>query len=411
MTFAYRPLSEDSWDSWIATNARGFLADVGHAAEWGERVRPLVEFDRSLGAFDGAELVGKTQAISFTMSVPGGDLPTAGVTAVTVLPTHRRRGVLTELMRRQLDDVRDRGEPFAALWASESLIYGRFGYGMAAQAHDLRIDRRHTTLTAPADPGGAVRFVTRDEALERWPPLHERARATRAGMMARVAGYWSGLTLPSAEKPEAGFSQSQLVEYTDAGDPQGYAIYAVKGADGPGGLPAGALRLDELIALNGRAEAALWRYLFGVDLIETIEAPNRPPDDALFWMLADPRRLQRHPHDSLWLRLLDVPRALEARAWPAEGRLTLDVRDPFGPWAQGRFELVAEGGRAICRPLAAAVAPDLALGASDLATVCLGGARPSVLARAARVEGSPQALRLADALFAWRTAPWCADQF
>ena len=159
MAITYRPLNEDDWDGWIATNARGFLANISHAVEWGERVRPLVEFDRSLGAFDGAELVGKTQAISFTMSVPGGDLPTAGVTAVTVLPTHRRRGILTELMRRQLDDVRERGEPFAALWSSESLIYGRFGYGMAAQAHDLRIDRRHTTLTAPDDPDGAVRFV------------------------------------------------------------------------------------------------------------------------------------------------------------------------------------------------------------------------------------------------------------
>ena len=230
-------------------------------------------------------------------------------------------------------------------------------------------------------------------------------------MMARVAGYWSGLTLPSQEKPEDGCSENQLVEYTNADGPRGYAIYAVKGADGLGGVPAGELRLDELIALDGRAEAALWRYLFGVDLIETIEASNRPPDDALFWMLADPRRLQRRQYDSLWLRLLDVPRALEARAWPAEGRLILDVRDPFGPWADGRFELVAEGGRARCHPLASAVEPDLALGASALAAVCLGGAAPSLLARAGRVEGTPQALQQADALFAWGTAPWCADQF
>ena len=409
MAITYRVLTEDDWDEWVAGNARGFLSDIEVAAEMNAQARPLLDFERSLGVFDGDEMVGKAHAVSFSMSVPGGHLPTAGVTAVTVLPTHRRRGVLTELMRRQLNDIRDRGEPLAALWASESLIYGRFGYGLAAQSDRVSIDRRHTEFArqVPDAPGG-VRFVDSDAALERWPPLYDGLRETRPGMMARVPGHWAAFIIPRAERPRDGFSKRQYVEYTGPDGLGGYAIYAVRG-DWPEGVPRGAVRVHELVAMNPAAEAALWRYLFGIDLVETIEAHNRPTDDPLLWMLNDPRQLRRLPKDTLWLRIVDVPRALEGRSYLADGRLILDVRDPFGPWASGRVELVVEGGRAGCRPTEAS--PDVTLGAADLAAVYLGGVSPSALARAGRIEGSPEALRRADALFAWHTAPWCADEF
>ena len=410
MTISYRTLSEDDWGDWIASNARGFLEDVGVAAEEGEQVRSEIEFDRCLGAFDGAELVGKTYAISLSMSVPGGDLPTAGVTAVTVSPTHRRRGILTELTRRQLDDIRERGEPLAALTPSESLIYGRFGYGMAAQADRVSIDRRHTDFVpgVPAAPGGEIRFVAPDAARERWPPLYERLREARPGMIARTPAWWGAFVIPHGEKPEDGFTRRQYVEYSGHSGLEGYASYAVR-ADSAEGIACGSLRLHELAAMNPAAEAALWRYVFGVDLIETIEAHNRPADDPLVWMLSDPRRLRRLRLDTLWLRIMDVPAALEGRTYPADGRLVLDVRDPFGPWAAGRVEIDVEDGAARCRPSAAL--GDLTLGAGDLAAVYLGGVAPTVLARAGLIEGSSDALRLADALFAWHTAPWCADQF
>ena len=410
MTISYRTLSEDDWGDWVVSNARGFLEDVGVAAEEGEQVRSEIEFDRCLGAFDGDELVGKTHAISLSMSVPGGDLPTAGVTAVTVSPTHRRRGILTELTRRQLDDIRERGEPLAALTASESLIYGRFGYGMAAQADRVSIDRRHTDFVpaAPAAPGGEIRFVAPEVARERWPPLYERLREARPGMIARTPAWWGALVVPRSEKPADGFTRRQYVEYSGHSGLEGYASYAVR-ADSAEGIARGSLRLHELVATNPAAEAALWRYVFGVDLVETIEAHNRPADDPLLWMLADPRLLRRLRLDNLWLRILDVPSALEGRTYLAAGRLVLDVRDPFGPWAAGRFEINVEDGKAECRPSDAV--GDLTLGAGELAAVYLGGVSPTELARAGRIEGSPEALRLADALFAWHTAPWCADQF
>ncbi|MXZ88597.1 MAG: GNAT family N-acetyltransferase [Dehalococcoidia bacterium] len=420
MSITYRVLTEDDWDEWVATGALAFLDDVENAAAWAASVRPLLEWDRSLGAFDGDRMVGKTHAITFSMSVPGGDLPTAGVTAVSVASTHRRRGILAELMRRQLDDTRARGEPLAALWASESLIYGRFGYGMAVRSHRVSIDRRHTAFRpgvpdarggvrfVEPDARGGVRFVEPDAALERWPLLYEQLRGSRPGMIARHPDHWRAFIVPRTEKPEGGFTRRQYVEYEAPDGPEGYAIYAAKG-DSLEGLPRGTVRLHELVAANTTAAAALWRYLFGIDLVGTIEASNLPPDDPLLWMLADPRQLRSIPRDALWVRILDVPRALEGRAYLADGRLILDVRDPFGPWAAGRFELAVEGGKASCHPTDAS--PDVALGADDLAAVYLSGVRPSTLARAGRVEGSVEALRLADSLFAWHTAPWCLDAF
>ena len=409
MPIDYRLLTEDDWDEWVAGNARGFLDDAEGASAWAEPIRPHFDFDRSIAAFDGDEMVGKTHSIPFSMSVPGGDLPTAGVTAVTVSPTHRRRGILTELMRRQLADLHERGEPLAALWASESLIYGRFGYGMAAQSDRVSIDRRHTEFLAEApDSPGEVRFVAPDDALERWPALHDRLRESRPGMMTRFPYLWRGFVIPRTEKPEDGFSRRQYVEYTGSDGPEGYAIYTVK-SDWPEGLPRGILRLHELVALTPAAETALWRYLFGVDLIGTIQADNRPPDDPLLWMLADPRHLRRLPRDTLWLRILDVPAALQGRAYPADGRLLLEVTDPFGPWAAGRFELIVENGKATCRSTEAS--PDITIGADALAAAYLGDVQPSTLARAGRVESSVEALHLADALFAWHRAPWCIDEF
>ena len=406
MDFVYRPVTEDEWDAWVTALARGFSTDSD--SDEAERIRPLLEFDRSLGAFDGDELAGQTLAISLGMTVPGGQLPTAGVTAVSVLPTHRRQGALTELMRRQLEDVRDRGEPLAALWASESVIYGRFGYGLAAEAHAVRIDGQRTEMAQMPEATGSVRFVPRDEALERWPVVYDQVRRSRPAMMTRAPGLWSGFTVPRDEKARGGFTKRQLVEYADASGPAGYAIYAVK-PEFPEGFPTGTLRVHELMAASGAAEAALWQYLFGVDLIGTIEAVGRPPDESLYWMLADPRRLQRRLFDTLWLRILDVTAAFEGRAYRAEGRLVLDVQDGFCPWAGGRFELSVEGGVATCRPTT--LTADITLSAADLAAAYLGGARLSLLARAGRLEGEPAALRLADALFGWDVLPWCADQF
>ena len=408
MALELRTITPEEFDAWFAAESRGFHEEVDE--ENRERVRRHIDgggnWSRTLATFDGNAIVSTAGAIPFSMSVPGGELPTAGVTAVTVLPTHRRRGLLREMMRRQLDDVRERGEPLAALIASESIIYGRFGYGLACPGVNVRIDRRHTDIAYAPEAPGRVRFVTREEALARWPAVHERVRAERAGIMARDERWWEDFVLP---EPQRGSGQKrQLVEYQVDGVVEGYARYRIR-QDWTGGLARSALSVGELLAANDGATAALWRYLFGVDLVETIEAQWRPADETLAWMLADPRRLERRQTDVLWVRLVDVERALAGRTYAGEGRLVLEVRDAFGPWAAGRYVLDASPEGANCRRTEAT--PELTLDARDLAAGYLGGVRFSTLARAGRVEGAREALLRADALFASEPAPWCFEEF
>jgi len=198
------------------------------------------------------------------------------------------------------------------------------------------------------------------------------------------------------------------VQYEEDGDVRGYARYRTRG-DSENGLANGLLTVNELMAVDEATYAALWQYLFGVDLIGKIQAFHRPVDEPLFWMLADPRRLVRQPVDSLWLRLVDIPPALEGRRYAAPGRVVLDVRDPFCSWNEGRYELEAGAEGARCQRTTAEA--DITLSAADLGAVYLGGARLTTLRRAGRAEGEWETLRRADAIFSWDPLPWCPEVF
>lgn len=413
MSFEVRPIVPEEFGAYAAADAAAFGWDANpeHLAE----VEQVFEFDRTLAAFEGEEIVGTTSIYSFDLTVPGGALPMAGVTWVSVKPTHRRQGVLTSIMRRQLEDVRDRGEALAALWASESVIYGRFGYGLAAEGLEFTIDRTRTAFAGEtlrqaereSPDCGRTRLVTREEALVAWPAAYDQVRAGRPGFYTRSEKWWQHMTLrgPDAERR---MGTRFYVQYEEDGRVLGYARYRVRG-DSRDGLPNGTLTVQELTAASDAAYAALWQYLFGVDLIGTIQAFHRPVDEPLFWMLADPRRLVRHPYDSLWARIVDVPAALEARRYASEGRLVLDVRDEFCPWVAGRYELEAGGEGARCKRTEAE--PDIELSAADLAAIYLGGPRLTTLGRAGRVQGDWSTLRRADAMFSWDPAPWCPEVF
>jgi predicted acetyltransferase len=336
-------------------------------------------------------------------------LPTAGVTWVSVKPTHRRRGILGQMMRRQLSDVRERGESIATLWASESIIYGRFGYGLAADTVELEIERTRTAINHEPPSSGRVRFIDRDQALASWPAIYDAVRAAHPGLHSRTEAWWKDKALPEQDRQGGGgFSGRFFVQYEEEGRPLGYVRYRVRGG-GENGLANGTLAVQELMAATDGAYAALWRYVFGVDLVGTIVARLRRSDEPLRYMLADPRRLLRRPGDSLWVRLVDPVVALEARRYAAEGRVVLDVRDTFCPWVEGRFEL--EGGPDGARCRASQAEPDLTLTAADLGAAYLGGARFSTLSRAGRVEGDVKALRRADTMFSWEPPPWCPEVF
>ncbi len=402
-----RPITSDELGAFAQCQASSF--GQSYRPEMLEYRRELFEFDRSLGAFDGPEMVGTAGIFSFQMTVPGGAaVPTAGVTMVSVRPTHRRRGTLSAMMRRQLEHVRDRGEAIAALWASESIIYGRFGYGLAAESSRLDIDRTRTALASRPPSRGSLRMISKEEARSAWPAVYERVRPTQPGMMSRSDRWWNRNLRDHADYRE-GQSEAYHVAYEEDGATLGYVRYRFKQDWTDDHLPNHTVNVAELMASTDEAYAALWEYVLNIDLAGQIAADYRRADEPLYWMLADPRRLRRKPDDTLWLRIVDVPAALGARRYAAAGTVVFDVRDDFCPWVAGRYELACGPGGATCRPTGDAAS--ITLNAADLAAAYLGGVRFETLREAGRVTGDAASIALADAMFASERAPWCPEMF
>ena len=393
MQIEVRPIADDEIEEWVTAVGRGF-GDILDAATATAFRRPH-EPGRVLAAFDGGRIVGGATAYSLDMVVPGGRLPTAGVDAVAVLPTHRRRGILTKVMQHQLADCHERGEDLAALGASESIIYGRYGHGIAAHREHWTIERPYTAFSVQDQSQGRCRFVDPEEARELYPRLSDETYAQRPGYLTFNGPLWDVFLADLAHDRHGGGPLFH-VAYENDGRVEGFVAYRINDRT---------LHVLMLTALTGDAHAALWRYCFDVDLMTRTVGWKRPVDDPLPWMLADPRRLSRTVGDDLWLRLVDVRRALEVRRYAREGRLTVAVRDSFCPWNQGTFDLVGGPNGAECAPSTAT--PDVTLSAADLAAAYLGGVKFSILRQAGRVEeGSSAGVRRADEMFGSELQPW-----
>lgn len=404
MSFEIRPITRGEFPAFVEADsiAFGYTPDEQSMA----RTLEYMQLDRTLAAFDGDELVATTCIFSFDMSVPGGrSLPTAGVSWVSVKPTHTRKGIMTSMMQRQLSDVRDCGEPMAALLASESLIYGRFGYGLAAQNAQLSIERRYGRITYEVPPPGKTRLVDRKEALAKWPACYERARLLRPGLNSRSAAWWEHRVLPDTH-PEGG-KRRTLAQYEEDGTVRGFVRFEWAMNWGAGAEVR--MNVGDLVAETRAAYVALWKLVFSTDLVTHIRAPWRPADEPLYHMLADPRRLRRELVDSLWLRIVDVPAALEGRAYAREGRITLRVHDDFCDWVDGTYTL--EVGPEGARCTESTRAPDVELHVRDLGAAFLGGTRLSTLAEAGRIDGDDRSIALADQLFAWHVQPYAGEMF
>ncbi|HJR58548.1 MAG TPA: GNAT family N-acetyltransferase [Vicinamibacterales bacterium] len=364
---------------------------------------------RALAAYDGGRPVGAAGIFSFSLTVPGAELPAAGVTTVGVHPTHRRRGILRQLMRRQLDDVRAAGEPLAVLWASEGGIYQRFGYGLATLGLSFDVDRHRTAFRTPFEPAGSVRLVERDEATRLMPHIYDRFRPTRPGCYTRSAANWEAESFHDPEHSRNGGSQRFYAIHETDGMPDGYIAYRIFGKWGPRGA-AGKLDVNELLGLSSHAERDLWRYAFDVDLMATTSTWNVPVDSPLLLWLAEPRRLGAMIGDALWLRIVDVAGALEGRRYAADGELTFELADAFMPDNAGAWTL--EAGPDGARVRHGSHGAGLALDTTDLAAMYLGTFSASRLVRAGRAqELAPGAAALADRLFATDVAPWCSKVF
>jgi predicted acetyltransferase len=366
--------------------------------EWWEPAKKVMPLDRTLTALDDGNPVALAAAYPFSLTIPGGELPCGGVTWVGVSPSHRRRGVLRALMRRQIDDLHERGEPLAALWATESVIYGRFGYGIAAPVHRLDAAKAGFGFRGDPKPVGSVRLIDEAEARDAFPPIYERVRAERAGMLARGETWWNEFRLPDRHPP--GLGPRFYALYEDAG----YAIYRVK-SKWEHGIPNATALAVEVLGATGVAERELWRFLFSLDLASTVESEAVDPSGPLFLGTRDPRRLRLSLNDGLWLRLVDVDAALRARSFATEESVVVEVRDMFCPWNTGRYRLGVDAGRSDD-------APELALDVSDLASVYLGGVDLYALAAAGFVdELRAGAVARAARLLVTLRAPFCPEVF
>jgi predicted acetyltransferase len=372
--------------------------------EFLERFARTLPHERMHAAFEDGEVVGGAGAFPFELSVPGGNsLPCAGITAVGVQPTHRRRGVLRAMMDAQLRDVHERGEPIAALWASEETIYGRFGYGLASWAGELRVPHEWDAFADAGDPRWTPRFVTPEEARDLFPPVYDAVRRERPGMTSRSEAWWADRHLRLPED-EASAPRRFVVLESDDG-PQAYAVYRTYFAF-EGGSSASRLVVREALGATPQSTAAIWRFILDVDWMAAVEVSLVPPDHPLFLLVATPRRMRYRMGDGLWLRVVDVPAALSGRAYGEGGPLVLEVRDAVCEWNDGRWRL--DGGKCSRTD----DEPDLALDVAALGSVFLGAVSFTELRAALRVEElRPGAIARADALFAWRPLPWCLEIF
>lgn len=402
MRIEYRNPAEHELESAVGAISAAFGAEPQEGDV--ERHRKTMPLDRVIAAFDEGQAVGTAASFPFELTIPGGTLPTAGVTWVGVLPSHRRRGVMTEAMRRQLDDVRARGEPLAILWASESAIYGRFGYGIAAPAVGLRGDRTGFRFRGDPEPVGRVRLVPLEEALSIVPELYDRIRRATTGFVSRAPEWWEEYKLADYEWMRRGYGPKFCVLVELDGQPEGYALYRIKD-NWEEGLPKNELLVLDAFATSVVATRELWRFLFGIDLVARVECWLSDPGLPLFLMVLEPRRLQLRTSDGLWLRLVDVDAALRARSYAADDSVVIDVTDEFCSWNAGRYRVGTGAGRTDDEP-------DLRLDVADLAGAYLGAFDFERLAAAARVEELTEGmLARASLLFRTPRPPWCPEFF
>ncbi|MGW2086004.1 GNAT family N-acetyltransferase [Streptomyces sp. NPDC001880] len=410
MTSELRVLRPSEWNQWFECLELAF-GGVAEPPEERELFEQLTEHERSLGIWDDGEVVGTAGAFSFRVAVPGGALvPAAAITMVSVASTHRRRGLLTSMMRRQLDDIRALGEPIAILTASEPAIYGRFGYGAASRQMSLTIEKDRVRLTVP--PGTdevRLRRAKPDEAMAACEGVYARLVSGRPGTPAHAPG-WERKAMVDPVSSRQGASAQQCVLAERDGEIVGCVTYSINPEWEPAG-PKGIVRINDLAALDPAAYAALWRFVFEIDLMKTVEARNRPVDDAVLHLVSDVRRCNIRVRDSLHVRLVELGAALEARTYRGPLDVVFDVEDAFCPWNAGRWRLTADAkGVASCRRTDDPA--DLALSVRELGSAYLGGESLSSLGLAGRVrELRAGALAEASSAFSSDTAPWLPRGF
>lgn len=399
------PVADDQAREFLTVQGLAFGFDVNDGMV--ERVTRLFEWDRGRAAYDGNRMVGTVGSYSLDMTVPGDTMRCGGTTVVAVLPSHRRRGILRQMIDSHLEDVREHDEPIAGLWASDSAIYGRFGYGCAALGVDITIDRDHAAFHRLAAPTAPVRMVEAAEAHRLLPPFYDRARLDTPGFFARSEIWWENRRFRDDESSRDGNTAYRFAVTEENGAVTGFVQYRFRSRwrDGHG---QGAVKVFELLGTTPESWAGLWSYIVNHDLTARIEADDRSLSDPVFNLLAGTRRVRGEVGDTLWIRIMDVPRALEGRRYSAPARAVVRVHDPLDASATTwQLDLAPEGASVSPSQQQAEVELDI----EDLSACFMGWSRFQDLGRAGRLQGDATALRALDTAFAWSPLPWCSEVF
>jgi predicted acetyltransferase len=407
MGFTTRPITEDEILRFRERISIGFGEDLSENDRDDERFKATLPLDRTVAGFDGDELVGTLGGYPLEIIVPGGaSVPMSGTTIVTVQPTHRRQGILNAMMVDHLDDSSARGEALVGLWASETPIYGRYGFGRATSRDVAEASNGALNIDGPME--GTVRYVESAEVGEIVPAIFDEVRTTKPGMLSRSEDWWKHRILYDPERWREGSSAKRFVVYEVDGQAEGYAIYTQK-PDWGDFVPNGQVRVKEIMATTDRAHTGLWNFVAGIDLFPRVRHWNVPADDPLWWKLSDPRRVDRKRTDALWLRIMDVPAALEARTYETDGSIRIRVDDPFRPDTSGVYELAVSDGVGKC--VAVEGDADLRLGIDALGALYLGGNSALAMAAAGLIDGADDHVTQLHRMFHTDVEPWCDDVF
>jgi predicted acetyltransferase len=366
----------------------------------------LVDLERTIAAFDGDDLVGGSSTFDLELAICGGTLAVGGLTMVAVKPSHHRRGILRRFIDAHIAGCRERGQVVSALWASEAAIYGRFGFGPAADHQWLNIDAGQ--LRVPGDLGRDDSRLYHDataagsaEARDAIVDIYERVWRSRPGLYQRGPSWWQHRIF-NRERPGVPENRVRALITRRGGDNTGFVAFRQK-PDMSAERPRGRVEIIELHGVDAEAEASLWRFVTAIDLFPRVSYRIAPTDCVLPWLTPDIRSVNRQRADSLWLRLIDLPAALAARRYSATGALSIACGG-----VTVRLE-VDDAGVTSCESVHGDA--DLDADPDALGAIYLGGVDPTILWRAGRIRGDHAAVEQARRMFAWHVEPWCCEVF
>lgn len=395
-----RTITDDEVDAFRASLLDTFGVPQDADPNSGDRVRRLIDYkNQAWAVIDNGRIVGTAGTFQLHLGVPGGTVPVAGLTMVTVAPTHRRRGLLRKLIGLHLDDAKANDYAVSGLWASEANIYGRFGYAIAAEHDEIEIaDARHVRVTA--GERDHVEMIDEAQARTVLPAIYARATANRPGIMRRTETWWQMRCFLEASWHRGGATARRHVVARRGDELVGYVVFRQKLVDGP--TPGGEAKILELHGVDARAEATLWSFMLQLDLFHHVSWGNAPVDDPLTLIVDNPRLVARTRTDNVWLRIEDPAAALRARRYTSDGTLRFVTEGTT-------YELAVEDGRGTCERTTREA--ELVIERTALGSLYLGGFSATRLARAGGIKGDARAIATADRLFASAVAPWCAEVF